>query len=313
MNRNSMTIPWQTMTEREFACFRCALGESIIAANGTFWRRVRPFFYRPLLPFQEYPPRSAGGPGLAVFGGFQHAVPPGTRSNSFLNFVSCENPDSYSLGGLDRHERREIKRAAETFTVSLVTNVNEFKAQAYSVYQSFYERTRYGYKAERRHYKKFSKWAEALYLYPKVIVLGAYKTDRRLGAVGVWHLVGETLVYSTFFCDSESLKRHVTGLMLHAMREAAARSNDIRKIHIGSYKFSAAKGIDEYYLARGCTLVQKPAWLQLNPLAAFGLQRFAPLQYSRLIGEIPAAKAGPAITPATPSQKPEYGKIVPPR
>jgi CRISPR/Cas system CSM-associated protein Csm2 small subunit len=304
-----MTIPWQSMTAEEFAQFRSCLGEDIIPANGTFWQRIRPCFYRPLLPYQEYPPQSVSGPGLAFFGGFQHAIPPDGRATSFMNLLLFEDLKSYSLGGLDRHERRQIKRAAEAFTVSLVTDVNEFKAQAYTVYRSFYERTKYNYKAERQHEGNFTKWAEVLYQYPKVIVLGAYDKNRELGAIGVWHLVDDTLIYSTFFCDTKSLKMHVTGLMLHTVRDAAAGCQAIKQIFRGYYKNSGAKSVDDFYFARGCKLVRKPAWLQLNPLIAFGLKRFAPEQYGRLIGDLQVARVGAVNEPGTSSGKPGTGAI----
>ncbi len=278
------------MTVEEFAGFQRSFDARVIPANGIFWRRVRALFYRPLLPYQEYPPQSVGGPFMAFFGGFQHAVPTHMRTNSFLNFLIFENPTSYSLGDLDRHERREIKRAADEFTVSLVADVNEFKVQAYGVYRSFYERTKYEYKSERRYEDNFSKWAESLFQNPKIIVLGAYKKNRELGAVGIWHLVEETMVYSTFFCETESLKKHVTGFMLHTMREAVAGCPAIKQIFIGNYKYSAATGVNDFYLARGCKLVRKPALLHLNPLAAFFLKRFAPEQHRRLIGDIKSAR-----------------------
>ena len=272
------------MTVEEFARFRTSFGESIIPVNGVFWRPVRPLFYRSVLPYQEYAPGSVRGPVMAAFGGFQHAVPPGARTNSFLNFLIFEDPKSYSVATLKGNDRREIKRAAGEFTVSPVMDVNEFKRQAYLVYRSFYERTKYEYKSNRRYEENFSKWADLLFQHPKVIVLGAYNRDRELGAIGVWHLVQETLIYSMFFCETESLKKHVPGLMLHVMRETASSCHAIKQIYIGNIKNSSASGVDKFYLARGCNLVRKPAWLQLNPLTAFGLQRFAPGLYARLLG-----------------------------
>lgn len=305
-----MTFPWQRMTIEEFASFERRQGERIHQINGIYWRRVRPLFYRPLLPYQEYPPQSVSGPLAAFFGGFQHAVPPHERTNSFLNLLIFENPKAYSLGDLDRHERREIKRAAEDFTVSLVTDVNEFKVQAYRVYLSFYERTKYGYKSERRYEGNFSKWADSLFQNPKVIVLSAYKKNRELGAIGVWHLVEDTLVYSTFFCEAESLKMHATGFMLHTMREAVAGCQAIKQIFIGNYKYTTVKGVDDFYLARGCKLVRKTAFLHINPLTAFFLKRFLPEQYARLRGDdIKGAQGGRAFEQDTPSQQPSIRAI----
>jgi len=291
------------MTIEEFASFERRQGERIHQINGIYWRRVRPLFYRPLLPYQEYPPPSVSSPLAAFFGGFQHAVSPHEGTNSFLNLLIFENPKAYCLGDLDRHERREIKRAADDFTVSLVTDVNEFKVQAYRVYLSFYERTKYEYKSERRDAGNFSKWADSLFQNPKVIVLGAYKKNRELGAIGVWHLVEDTLVYSTFFCETESLKMHATGFMLHKVQEAAAGCQAIKQIFIGNYKYTAVKGVDDFYLARGCKLVRKTAFLHINPLTAFFLKRFLPEQYARLRGDaIKDAQGDRDFERATPSQ-----------
>src|SRR5664279_700564 len=131
-----MTIPWQSMTAEEFAIFGRSLGERIIPASGVFWRQVRPCFYRPALPFQEYPPQSVSGPALAFLGGFQHAVPSRSRTNSFLNLIMCEDLALYSSGTLKGNERREIKRAGGIFEISLVTDITAFKTQAYPVYRS---------------------------------------------------------------------------------------------------------------------------------------------------------------------------------
>jgi hypothetical protein len=304
-----MTIPWQTMTVEEFAGFRHSLGERVLQANGVFWRQVRPCFYRPILPYQEYPPGSVSGPVMAGLGGFQHAAPSGARTNSFLNLLIFEDLKSYSVGDLKGNDRREIKNAAETFTISLVTNVMEFKTQAYPVYRSFYERTKYEYKSERRYEDNFSKWADLLFQHSKVIVLGAYGKNRQLVAIGVWLLVQDTLIYSMFFCETESLKKHVPGLMLHAMRETASGCPGIKQIYIGNIKSSPASGVDKFYLARGCKLVRKPAWLQLNPLTAFVLKRFSPGQYGRLIGDIKGLPGSPDIVPGEPSAKRGTGSI----
>lgn len=292
------------MTEEEFARFTRSFGKRVILANGVHWRQVRFCFYRPLLPYQEYPPQSVSGPAMARFGGFQHAVPPEVRTNSFLNLLICERPSAYSLSDLGGNPRREIKRAADIFTVSMITDVEEFKACAYPVYRSFYDRTKYEYKSERRNEVDFSKWADLLFQHPKVIVLGAYDKNRRLGAIGVWHLVEDTLVYSMFFCETEFLKRHVPGFMLHVMREAAAGCQSIKQIFLGNYKSSAARGVDNFYFLRGCKLIRKPAWLHINPLTGFCLQRFAPEQFDQLVGDIPVAGGGSEPKPGTSSVKP---------
>lgn len=269
----------------EFAAFEQSQGQRVIKSGDIYWSRVRPGFYRPLLPFREYPPGPVRAPRSSLFGAHQYAVAQRESANSFLNLLIFENPQSYSLQNLDRHERREIRRASEVFNVLPVRDVEEFKQKAYPVYLSFYERTRYQYKPERREKRFFSLWSDLLYRNPNTIVLGAYKRDQQLGAIGVWHMVEDTLTYTTFFSETESLKMHVTGLMLHAMQEAVVGNNEVKQIFVGMHKHGGRSSVDDFYLARGCTLLRKPAFLHLNPLAKLFLVACMPKRHRQLRGQ----------------------------
>ena len=178
-------------TIQEYANFERSQDQRILEVKGVFWQRVRPCFYRPLLPFQSFAADSIVAPTPALIGGFQYALSSPEKANSLLNLLIFENPQSYNLKGLDRHERREIRRASETFVVSLVTDPDEFKTKAYPVYLSFYERTRYSFQRRRTDKSYFCKWADSLYKHPKIMVLGAY-ANQQLGAIGIWHFVADT-------------------------------------------------------------------------------------------------------------------------
>jgi hypothetical protein len=273
------------MTIEEFAGFERILGQRIIPANGMYWRRVRPFFYRPLLPFQEYRPGLVVLPSLGLLGGFQHAVPPEEKANSCLNLLMFEDAEAYSLDSLDYQRRRQVKLAAKQFVIRPIADINEFKQEAYPVYLSFYERTRYQYGSQRRNHACFSQWADTLFQIPQAVVLGGYRNGR-LGGVSLSLLVEDTLYYAIFFCDTESLRLQLSGFMLHFVRERTTECKCVRQIFAGLYKNEGGKGVDDFYLQRGCKLVRKPALLHLNPLAAFFLKRFLPEQYARLVGDI---------------------------
>jgi hypothetical protein len=273
------------MSVEEFADFERAQGQSLIKVKDVFWRRVRPFFYRPLLMFREYSAESLTAPWSARVGGFQHAVPPLETANSFLNMLIFEDTQAYSLQSLDWNRRKHVKLAGKEFVIRPMDDVGEFKQKAYPVYLSFYERTRYKYKSERRYKDRFSCWADSLFRTPKIVVLGAYR-NADLGAVSVTQWVEDTLMYSTVFCDTESLKMHVTSLMLHSVRTAVAGYEQVKQIFAGPYKYQAGKGVDDFYLVRGCKLVAKPASLHINPLATIVLKRSASEEYARLCGKL---------------------------
>lgn len=277
-----MIPSWQRMSVEEFATCQQTLGAKIVRVDGIYWLQVRPLFFRPLLPFYEYPHGTFRAPRMAVFGGFQHAVPAGQIANSLLNLRMFENQHGYSLASLDYNRRRQVKLASQKFAIRPITDVNEFKQQAFPVYLSFYERTQYQYQTERRNRDGFSRWADTLFRIPKLFVLGGYR-EGVLEGVNVSLLVEETLLYLTSFCNSTSLPLFLADLMLHSLREAAG-SQGIERIFAGMY--TGERGLDEFYILRGCRLVRKPSVFHINTFAGIILRRWLPTQYAKLSGRL---------------------------
>jgi hypothetical protein len=196
-----------------------------------------------------------------------------------------EDTQAYSLQSLNWQQRKQIKLAAEEFAIRLVNEEREFKERAYPVYLSFYERSQYKFYSERRHKEIFARWADLLFRTPKAVVLGGYRNGE-LGGISVTQWVEDTLMYSTMFCDTASLKMHLNSLMLHSVRAAVAGNPQIKRIFAGPYKYGTAKGVDDFYLFRGCKLVRKPALLRMNPLARAALKCCMPREYAKLCGEL---------------------------
>ncbi len=270
------------MSADDYAAFQRTQHGTIVRMGDVLWKRVRPFFYRPLLVFDELDPRSVQVPGGAILGGYQFAVSASQPSNSFLNFRVFADIRDYSPERLDKNPRRQIKLAAKRLTLRVITEPGEFKVQAYPVYLSFYARTHYPFMVERRKRASFEKWSDDLFRFPGNLVLGAYHGDR-LGAVGVTQLINDTVLYSTFFSDDKSLKLHAADLILHAVR-TAARAHNVRQIYAGMQADGA--GVDRFYLLRGGQVVRKPAWLKLNAVSGFFLRNCLPGTYARLCGHL---------------------------
>jgi hypothetical protein len=290
------------MSADEYADFQRTQGDRLIKVKGVYWKRMRPCFYRPLLYFREHPATSVSAPWSSLFGAFQHAVPSSETANSFLNMLIFEDPGAYSLQSLTWQRRKQVKLAAKEFTIRRVDDEREFKEKAYPIYLSFYDRCQYKYYTERRSKEIFSRWADSLFRSPKVVVLGGYR-DGELGGITVTQWVEDTLMYSTMFSDTASLKMHINSLMLHSVRAAVAGCPHIRQIFAGPYKYDAARGVDDFYLVRGCKLIRKPALLRINPLARAALNRCRPKEYAKLCGKLDAA--GEAEGDAEAERKPE--------
>lgn len=281
-----MSIEWQRMSFAEYAAFESGQGEKIVGENGHFWRQVRPFFFRPVLLTKRYPANSVAPPAAGPWTAFQYRVDEGEKGNSFLSLLMFDvNPD-YSLASPDwGGVRKQVKLAATEFSIWPVTDPQEFKEKAYPVYLDFYRRTGYRYKSARRHARCFSSWTDGLYRFPKAVVLGGYRGGE-LAVVSISKWVENVFLYSTVFCTSEALKRHATSLMLHTVRKAASQCAGVEQVYVGPYKYDGGKGVDGFYLARGCKIVRTPAFLHINPVFKWVLASLLPRQYRKMLGEL---------------------------
>jgi hypothetical protein len=269
------------MSVQEFAVLSARFGAKIIERDGVYWRRVRPFFYRPL-----HSSEALDGSGLVPPvrwpAGYQYATAGGRPANSTLNFIILDRLQEYSLDAIGHRRRHLIKQAAGRFAVRRIENLEELQTQGYKAYLSFFQRTRYGYRSDRVQRSRFAEWAGILFRHPKVILLGAYG-EEGLTAVSCSYWVNDSLLYTTFYAETESLRRNVGEVMFHELRLAAARIPAIREVMIRPYK--GGESMDQYYLLRGGKIVRKPARLEVNRFALAAIRRIMPGEHALLTGE----------------------------
>jgi hypothetical protein len=279
-----MDFPLQPMSQEEFATLAREFGAKVVRRNGIFWRRIRPGFYRPILPVQELSEAAVRKPFNWPCG-YQHALPGEGRANSVMNFIVSDGLGEYSVADLGRRRRQLLRRAARQFQVKPLRDLREFKEQGFRAYRSFYDRTRYAYGTERKNEAAFHQWAETVFRHPQVILLGGYGPD---GLVGVSrsYWVDRTLIYATLFCETNALKQNLGELMFHELRMLAAQTPQIKEIFVRNYQ--GGNSLDHYYLLRGCRIVTKPARMEVPALIRTAIKWFLPRQYALLRGKVSA-------------------------
>ena len=267
------------MTVAEYAAYEQRLGARIVETGGFFWRRVRPMFYRPVIPFEPLDVNELQKSKPSHWGGYQHVVHDPSQANSTMAFLMFRDAEKYQLECLEKKRRWEVRTASRFFTSKPLESAEELAA-THPVYLDFLSRTRYRYRSDRVRASRYQKWAETLFQYQKNLVLGAF-SEGEIQAVSVCTLVGQTLIYATFFARNTALKRHVASLMLHTIRSAAA-GKDIRQVYVGMRKSGRAESVDTFYLKRGCEVVMLPAHCHIHPLTGGLLRTFFPNQWARL-------------------------------
>jgi hypothetical protein len=259
-------------------------GQALVYAQGVWWRRVRPFFYRPMLGFETCPKVIPPPHWQAKLGGFQFPVENPADANSHLGYLVFENLADYTLESLHGSRRWEVRNAAKRFTLRPFASAQEFSQLAHPVYMSFQGRTGYGYRSDRRKASNFLVWSRQLFGTGGANVWGAFDGEQ-LAAVSIFRIVEGNLVYSTFFAETEGLRNHVAGFLLHRIRESARQHPGLVRMVVGSPKLSHdSRSVDQFYLSRGCEIVWRPARLCLNPLTERVLRGCRPSLLDQLRG-----------------------------
>jgi hypothetical protein len=276
-----MDIAIQQLPLRDYAELQTRFGVKIVEHNGRFWCRIRPFFYRPLLPFEECDPSTIASP-VKWPSGFQYVVSKGLPANSTMNFLMLDDLQNYSLLHLNHKRRHIIKTAAMKFQVRRLTDPRDLREHGHKVYLSFYLRTRYAYKSDRIKKAVFNKWVDCLFSDARTIVLGGFG-PQGLGAIATCYWVNTTLVWSTLICETEALRGKLGELMFHEFRLLAAQQSTIKEIFVRNYQ--GGNSLDHYYMLRGCHLVRKPAHLEIPSPVQTLIRWVMPKKYALLNGD----------------------------
>lgn len=272
-------MTWQKMTLDEYAAYERGNGTPLLKVGNVWWRRVRPFFYRTLFPFQTVD-IGKNVPGFAF--GWQHRVADTKRANSWMNVIVFDEVAHYSLECLRRKKRSFVRKALSRLAVEVIDDRSLFCREAHRVYCAFYDRTNYHWKRERLSKQGFDKWADHLFKYGKVVIHGVYH-DGILVAINISYLVEDILIDAAFFSTNEGLRLGSSDAVWHRIREDASCSQGIRYIYEGPV--SGNQGLNESKLIRGGKILSLPSYLQMNNVILKAIRLFNRKWYDVISGK----------------------------
>jgi hypothetical protein len=277
----TLNAGWSSMTIERYATLERATGVKAVKVGDIWWQQVRPFFYRPLLPFKRFDLKLMID-GFTKFGAFQYAVEDGQSCNSYLNPIIFDEPHNDDIKKLPYNAQKHVKKALKNnLTVSRIVDEKEFSEIAYPCYLSFYERTKYGFDANRRHKDGFSRWSHAVFQFPETVILGAF-ADRELISFEIGCLVEDTFILKTLVNSDKALKLGASDLLLHSYRISVREQPNIHLIY--DSMLGQRSGINEFYLVRGARVLALPAFLHMHPALLWLIRKAKKGIYARLFG-----------------------------
>ncbi len=274
---------WPIMSADRYAALETSGGAFIVKQGPIHWRRVRRYFYRPLLPYLKYGVESTA-PTFEQSGIFQHAVPDGDRHNSYFNPIIFDDLQNYEMGRLKKNVLRDLNFALKQgIAVARITDEQEFCEKAHPVYLSFYERTQYGFATYRRESAGFARWARTLFQFPELVILGAFRGEELLG-FEMSCLIGDTVILKSVVHAEKGVSLHTPDLLLHHWRVMARNSENISMIYDGPM---SASGVDNFKIRRGARPLALPAYLHANPLLRLAFRAGGNSIFRKLLGHTP--------------------------
>jgi hypothetical protein len=272
---------WRPMTIDRYAAFERATAMKVVKVGDIWWHRVRPFLYRPLLPFKKYDLNKTTKE-FSRIGAFQHGVEDGQDYNSYLNPIVFDELQDYDMQKLPYSARKHIKKALKNnVTVSRIVDEREFCENAYPCYVSFYERTKYGFDRSRRTREGFFHWAHTLFQFPETVILGAF-VGPELVSYEIGCLVEDTLFLKTLVNSDKALKLGAADLLLHTYRMSSREQPAIHAIY--DSMLGQSPGINEYYMVRGARVLALPAVLHMHSGLRWLIRNVNKRIYGRLLG-----------------------------
>jgi len=280
--QNLSSISWPTMSIERYAALEQSLGANVLQLGDTWWVQIRPWFYRPLLPFKKYDADQVRQATLHRRTVFQHAVMDGQPHNSYLNPIIFDDLHSYDPRTLHKKVRWDIRKALKNnVTVSRIVDETEFVESGYRVYVSFYERTKYNFDTSRRQKDGFSRWAHRLFQFHEAVVVGAF-AGQELVSFEISCLVENTLIQKTTVHSEKALRLSAPDLLLHHTRSSVLEQSAIHRISEGM--LARNQGINEYKISRGAKALALPAVLHIRPVILWLIRKASRSIYSRLHG-----------------------------
>ncbi len=269
---------WQKMTVDEYAAYEKGNGTPVVKVGDVWWRRVKPFFYRPLFLFQTLDIGKKVPCGAI---GWQHKVADPKCANSCIKVIVFDNIAHYSLECLKRKKRSFVRKALTRLTVDVIKDRSLFCREAYGVYRAFYERTGYRWRKDRLKKSEFDEWGDHLFKHDKVVIHGVYHGEILI-AVNISYLVENVLIDAAFFSTNEGLRLGSSDVVWHRIREDASRSEEIQYIFEGTV--SGITSLDAAKLIRGGKILFLPSYLHMNNMILKGVKLMKRKWYDKISG-----------------------------
>lgn len=251
-----------------FAHLERATGAHVIYHGGIWWRRIKPFYSRPLHLLTAFPFDTGGPPLFYSAVGYDHAVADAREANAFLSLMVLQDISRYELKCLSEAKRNKIRQGLKQVEVRKLDDIRDLIEQGPEINRS--NLARWG--GDRRGYLDEWMWRQMI---ERTHVLGARETwaayvNGRIVAYLRTYVLDETVYIAQGRSHSEYLRYRPNDALRHTLLMDCKVRPGVKNVISGLE--SGRPSLTEYKKEFGFEVVKLPIYRRINPVVRYLLR-----------------------------------------
>ncbi|BAY74798.1 hypothetical protein NIES25_12140 [Nostoc linckia NIES-25] len=269
-----------SMTEEEFARWRCQEGANVVFHRGCYWEERRFGFYQPIHLLTRLQIEQATRP-MQLCWGFLASLceDDAVSANGSIPIHLLSNIQNYDLYSVNKNSRQNIRKNRHLFNIVELTDTQLLQEQGYDVFLSATTRTRWQSSLSREKY--LVKLVD--YVVPKRRLIIAGLNNTKLCGYITGYAINGTAYGEDLYISTEASEYNLNRILLFEFVQICRRSRGIDEFAIGQH-WREKPGVVEFKKGMGFPIVYIPAKVQINPAVEQFIRWKYPHQYYRLTG-----------------------------
>lgn len=248
-----------------FAHLERATGAHVIYHGGVWWRRIKPFYSRPLHLLCTFSADTGGPPFFYRAVGYDHAVPDAGEANAFLPLMLLQDISGYDLKLLSAAKRNQIRQGLRQVEVRRLDDIRELVEQGPEINRS--NLTRWG--GDRRGYLDERMWRQTI---ERTHALGARETwgayvNGRLVAYLRAYVLDGTVYITQRRSHTEYLRYRPNDALTHTVIMDWQARSEVKNVIYGLE--SKKQSLTNYKKEFGFEVVKLPIYRWINPVVRY--------------------------------------------
>ncbi|MDZ8110356.1 MAG: hypothetical protein RM338_32820 [Nostoc sp. DedQUE12a] len=269
-----------SMTEEEFARWRCKEGANVVFHRGCYWEERRFGFYQPIHLLARLQIQQATRP-MQFSWGFLASLceDDAVSANGSIPIHLLSNIQNYDLYSVNKNSRQNIRKNRHLFNIVELTDTQLLQEQGYDVFLSATTRTQGKSSLSRERY--MVKLVD--YVVPKRRLILAGINNTKLCGYITGYAINGTAYGEDLYISTEASEYNLNRILLFEFVQVCRRSGVIHEFAIGQH-WREKPGVVEFKERMGFPITYIPAKVEINLLVEQFIRWKYPHQYYRLTG-----------------------------